>query len=350
TKHVGFFDLVAAKADELVERRFGIAHRAFGPARDGVKGRLVNFDFLLFSDERQMLDDEGGGDAPQVEPLAARKNCQEDFLRLGGCEHEFHMLGRLLKRFEQRVERFLGEHVDLVDNVYLKLGTGGHIFHRFAQAADFVDAAVARGINFQNVQRAAFGDFLAASVGIVEINFWAAGAVEAFGKDAGNGGLAGAARPAKVQGESQIGGITNHYRSIMAGRARLSSGRRSRNQTARSVWSAWSLLPLSNRATHPTAGASSTHSIRFARHDRPCHPSVQFAPYPPEICAGKQQCRIYQSSAPEGRAMQQNRAISHGRGALGTDAPYLRRHTPAIMTSTEKPEKPLVFRRRKGLR
>ena len=48
--------------------------------------------------------------------------------------------------------------------------------------------------------------------------------------------------------------------------------------------------------------------------------------------------------------MQQNRAISHGRGALGTDAPYLRRHTPAIMRSTEKPEKPLVFRRRKGLR
>src|SRR6266704_2588546 len=54
-----------------------------------------------------------------------------------------------------------------------------------------------------------------------------------------------------------------------AGRARLSSARRSRNQTARSVWSAWSLLPLSNRATHRTAGASSTHSIRFARHDRP---------------------------------------------------------------------------------
>src|SRR5438093_10220602 len=36
-------------------------------------------------------------------------------------------------------------------------------------------------------------------------------------------------------------------------------------RVSRSVWSAWSLLPLSNRATHRTAGASSTHSIRFAR-------------------------------------------------------------------------------------
>src|SRR5439155_12825790 len=49
-------------------------------------------------------------------------------------------------------------------------------------------------------------------------------------------------------------------------------------------------------ATHPTAGASSTHSIRFARHDRPCHPSVQFAPYLPKICAKKQDFRLYYSA------------------------------------------------------
>src|SRR5947208_517504 len=91
-----------------------------------------------------------------------------------------------------------------------------------------------------------------------------------------------------------------HSFSVIAGRARLSSARRGvvwgtrrraeliyptllfscadfpgdtdklhgrstgGGRVSRSVWSAWSLLPLSNRATHPTAGASSTHSIRFA--------------------------------------------------------------------------------------
>src|SRR5438552_15970131 len=79
-----------------------------------------------------------------------------------------------------------------------------------------------------------------------------------------------------------------HSAGRLASRHRLLA-----HQTARSVWSAWSLLPLSNRATHPTAGASSTHSIRFARHDRPCHPSVQFALYPPKICAKKQDFRLY---------------------------------------------------------
>src|SRR5438552_18517074 len=56
-----------------------------------------------------------------------------------------------------------------------------------------------------------------------------------------------------------------HSFSVTAGRARLSPGRHNRNQTARSVWSAWSLLPLSDVWRGSKAGASSTHSIRFAR-------------------------------------------------------------------------------------
>src|SRR5438552_12629237 len=36
-------------------------------------------------------------------------------------------------------------------------------------------------------------------------------------------------------------------------------------RVSRSVWSAWSLLPLSDVWRGSTAGASSTHSIRFAR-------------------------------------------------------------------------------------
>src|SRR5438093_10220603 len=65
------------------------------------------------------------------------------------------------------------------------------------------------------------------------------------------------------------------------GRARLFSARRSRNQTARSVWSAWSLLPLSDVWRGSKAGASSTHSIRFAKHDRPPAPPVQLVPCSP---------------------------------------------------------------------
>src|SRR6266705_646239 len=43
----------------------------------------------------------------------------------------------------------------------------------------------------------------------------------------------------------------------------------SRSPAARSVWSAWSLLPLSNAEPQTTAPASWTHSIRFARSKAP---------------------------------------------------------------------------------
>src|ERR1035438_6574639 len=44
----------------------------------------------------------------------------------------------------------------------------------------------------------------------------------------------------------------------------LGAARRNHNRTARSVWSAWSLLPLSNHLRVTTAPASWTHSMRFA--------------------------------------------------------------------------------------
>ncbi len=54
-----------------------------------------------------------------------------------------------------------------------------------------------------------------------------------------------------------------------AGSRRYSAARRSRNRTSRSVWSASSLLALSKVAGRRKAGASSTHSIRFAQPQAP---------------------------------------------------------------------------------
>src|SRR5438874_13644000 len=111
-----------------------------------------------------------------------------------------------------------------------------------------------------------------------------------------------------------MGDFRRNLRMKLEGGARLSPGRHNRNQTARSVWSAWSLLPLSNRATHPTAGASSTHSIRFARNDRPCHPSVQFASVSPVNLRKK---KIF------AHIIQRAAAPQIEPGALRTDSPYL---------------------------
>ncbi len=50
-------------------------------------------------------------------------------MRVGGAENEHDMLGRLLQRLQQRIERRNREHVNLVDDVDLVATAGRRIIH-----------------------------------------------------------------------------------------------------------------------------------------------------------------------------------------------------------------------------
>ena len=110
------------------------------------------------------------------------------------------MRGRFFERLEERAECLPGQHVHLVDDVDLELRRGWRVFHGVAQLADFFDPAIARAVDFNHVQRAAFSNFTTTRIVVGKIHFGAAGAVEALGKDAGDGGFAGAARAAEQVG------------------------------------------------------------------------------------------------------------------------------------------------------
>ena len=199
-EHVRLLDGVAAKADELVQGGFGVAHPAVRAAGDGEARSGVNLHLLQRRDVLEVLDDERGGDAAEVEALAAGKDRRQHLLRVGGGEEELHVLRRLFKGLEQRVKRRCGEHVDFVDDEDFELRRRRHVFDRLAQLADLLDAVVACAVNFQHVHGTALGDLLAARVGVVEVHLRAGGAVEALGEDAGDGGFAGAARAAEQVG------------------------------------------------------------------------------------------------------------------------------------------------------
>src|SRR5947207_11669609 len=79
-KYIVFLDLFAAKADELVERGFRVAHSTVSAAGDGVQRRVVDLHFFLLRDLSQVSDDERRGNPSQVESLAAREDRRQDFL------------------------------------------------------------------------------------------------------------------------------------------------------------------------------------------------------------------------------------------------------------------------------
>src|ERR1044071_9772222 len=96
-------------------------------------------------------------------------------------------------------------------------------------------------------------------------------------------------------------------------------------RTARSVWSARSLLPLWRGPRRSKAPASRTHSIRFAKHV--AAPSISIPHLQilhRKICAKITDFRIYVSSAPTNTPVsEQNCMFEPHRGALETARPRI---------------------------
>src|SRR5207245_54413 len=84
-------------------------------------------------------------------------------------------------------------HVRFIDDVDLVPALHGHEFDLFPQVADLVDAAVARRVDFDDVQRHPVGDRPAGHAGVVRGRRRPALAVEGLREDARCGRLAGAA-------------------------------------------------------------------------------------------------------------------------------------------------------------
>ncbi len=101
----------------------------------------------------------------KAEVLAARANRLWNILRLGGRHHEDNMVGRLLQCFQKRIERSIGDLVRLVQNVDFVAVARRAVPGSVAQFADFIDAAVGRGIDFDHVDGVALADLQAGVAG-----------------------------------------------------------------------------------------------------------------------------------------------------------------------------------------
>ena len=154
-EHIRLLDFLAAKRDQLIEHRLGVAQSAIGASRDRVRRRRRERDLLVLRDELQMIGDQIRRNPMKIEALTAAQNCRQNFLRLGRGEDEFHMRRRFLERLEQRVEGRRSEHVHFVDDVDLELPFARRVTHVVAQLAHLLDAVVARAVDFENVEAVA---------------------------------------------------------------------------------------------------------------------------------------------------------------------------------------------------
>ena len=147
--------------DGLIEQRKGIAHRAFRRARDQCQRGRLDLDFLFCGDAFEMLHQERGIDAPQIEALATRQHRHRHLADFRRGENELGVRRRLLQRLEQRVECGARQHVHFVEDIDLVARAHRRVADGVVDLPHVVDAVVGGGIHFQHVGVPALDDRLA---------------------------------------------------------------------------------------------------------------------------------------------------------------------------------------------
>ena len=187
-------DAVWRRREELVEHRFGVAHAAGGQLRDEVDGGRVGVAAVGGEDPGELALDLGNGQPPDVEPLEARQDRRRKARRLGRREHEDDEIRRLLERLEQRVPGVLRDLVRFVEDVDLAAQLAGRVRQTLAQVADGIDAAVARRVDLDEVERRPLADGDAGRAAVARVAVLQVRAIDGLGEDPSERGLAGAAR------------------------------------------------------------------------------------------------------------------------------------------------------------
>ena len=108
--------------------------------------------------------------------------------------------------------------MNFVNDVDLIPRAGRGILAGLTQLAHLLHAVVAGAVNLEHIERPAFGNFHTTRVIAGEVHFRSVGAIEALGENAGDGGLARAARAAKQVGVGyplSLNGMGERLRDVL---------------------------------------------------------------------------------------------------------------------------------------
>ena len=202
----------------MLEQREAVAKAAFGGARENGDGAGIDFQIFGFGDALDFAGNFLEGERAEIEKLRARFDRVDKIFRASGGQDENDAFGRLFESLQQRVRGFVGELVSFVENHDFVAARGRSVTHHFAQLANLVDAAIGGGVNFENVERSAGGNFAAGIAGVVGLGGGAFHAIQRLGEDARGGRLAHAAHAGKDIGVSdaiRFDGVRERLRDVL---------------------------------------------------------------------------------------------------------------------------------------
>ena len=209
-------DVAAAERRHLVEDAQRVSHTAVGLLSDDVQRRLLHLDAFLLRHMLQMTHDVVHRHALEVVDLASAHDGRQNLVLLRRRQDEDGMLRRLLQRLQERVERRLREHVNLVDDEHLVLADLRRNPHLLDEHADVLHRVVRSRVKLVDVVRASLVERLArlALAARLPVRLGIE-AVDGLREDAGTGRLAHATRTAeqiRMRQPSALDGILQRHR------------------------------------------------------------------------------------------------------------------------------------------
>ena len=188
-------DPLGRRGEQLIEHRFGVAHPTGGEPGDQVHRGGLGLASVGGQDPVELALDLGHRQPTHVVTLKARQDRRRERRRLGRGEHEDDEVGRLLDRLQECVPGGARDLVRLIEDIDLAPQLARRVSQSLAQVADVVDAAVARGVDLDQVERRPLADRHARGARVTGVAVLEIRAVDRLGEDAGERGLARPARP-----------------------------------------------------------------------------------------------------------------------------------------------------------
>ena len=198
--HRSIGELTAGVRDRLVQQRQAVTQAAIGRAADLAHRTGLDRNPFGVQDLLHLPADLVFIQALEIELQAPRQHGHRQFLRVGCRQQEFHVPRGLFQRLQQGVERGLREHVHFVDQVHLHPAARGHVLGVVDQVTDIVHAGVGGGVDLQQVDEPAGVDVQARVALPAGIGGRALLAIERFGEDPRDRGLAHPAGAGKQEG------------------------------------------------------------------------------------------------------------------------------------------------------
>ena len=181
---------LVTKSDGLVGQAQGIPHTAIRGTGQKPERRFLERNLLHAQHVPQVAGNVFRCHPLEVELQAPGKHGYRQLLGICRGQQELDVFRRLLKGFQEGVERLVGQHVHLVYEVHLIAAAAWRVLDIVRQFPHIVHAGTGGGVNFDQVDKPAFLNFPATGAFPTGSRGNASFTVEASGQKTADSGLA----------------------------------------------------------------------------------------------------------------------------------------------------------------